>query len=412
MTAQNSVRYRNLGLAILFACALGVSLRSGDLLRYSDESDYDQLARSLLHNHTFAFADGNPTAYRPPGYPGFIAAAYAIVERPATAKVENVLFLMLATLALGSVAKRLHPNAGSLTPFLILGYPLLIYAASLLYPQVLGCLLLTVTIMLLSGEQLSLRQAAIAGLIFGVLILAIPYFVLLLPVLAAYVLFRRDLLRGVRMRRAIVLAGAAAIVVTPWTMRNYLEFHAMIPVSANGGWNLFIGNSPATTPNGSVASVDVTSLCKRVRPDMGINQVDGALGKCALDWISENPWAAVKLYVRKVVNYFNYRNELATKNAASPWSEWLLFTTYYPLLMIAIVRAALFRRFPLGKTEALIYVLYFANALISAIYFTRIRFRIPFDFLLIAVAAGFLCSCWDARQERRQKTLRMKPIAE
>jgi hypothetical protein len=400
VTPQTLVRYRNLGLALLFACALGVSLRSGDSLRYSDESDYSQLARSLLHNHTFAFADGSPTAYRPPGYPGFIAVAYAIVERPATAKVENVLILMLAALALGIVAKRLHPNAGFLTPFLILGYPLLIYAVSLLYPQVLGCLLLTVTTILISAEQLSARRAVVAGLVFGVLVLAIPYFILVLPVLAAYVLFRRDLHRVVRVRSAISVAVAAAFVVAPWTMRNYLEFHEMIPVSANGGWNLFIGNSPATTANGSVASVDVISLCKRVRPDMDINQLDGALGKCAMDWISENPRAAIALYLRKVTNYFNFRNELATKSAASSWSDWLLFATYYPLLFIAIVRAALFRRFPLGKTEALIYVLYFANALISAIYFTRIRFRIPFDFLLIAVAAGFLCSCWGALQVR------------
>jgi len=400
VTPQTSVRYRNLGLALLFACALGFSLRSGDSLQYSDESDYDQLARSLLHNHTFAFADGGPTSYRPPGYPAFIAVAYAVVERPATAKVENVLILMLAALALGIVAKRLHPNAASLTPFLILGYPLLIYAVSLLYPQVLGCLLLTVTIMLISAERLSARRAVVAGLVFGVLILAIPYFFLVLPVLAAYVLFRRDWRRAVRLRNAILMGVAAAFVVTPWTMRNYLEFHEMIPVSANGGWNLFVGNSAATTPNGSVASVNATSLCKRVRPDMDINQLDNALGKCAMDWISENPWAAMTLYLRKVINYFNFRNELATKSAESPWSDWLLFATYYPLLLIAIVRAALFRRFPLGKTETLIYILYFANAFISAIYFTRIRFRIPFDFLLIAVAASFLCSCWDARQVR------------
>jgi hypothetical protein len=400
MTLRTAVFYRNLGLVILFVCGIAVGLRSGDSLRYLDERDYEQLARSLLHNQTFAFADGNPTAWRPPGYPAFIAVAYVIAERPLAAKVENVCILIFAALALGIAANRIHPNAGAITPFLVLGYPLLIYAASVLYPQVLGCLLLTIIVLLLSAEELSKRSAAFAGLVTGILILAIPFFILILPVLAAFVLFRRDLQYLVRLRATILFVAAAALVVTAWTVRNYLYFHTIIPVSTNGGWNLFIGNSPGTTPNGSVAAVDVISVCKRVRPDMGVIELDRAVGKCAMDWIIEDPWAAGKLYVRKVINYFNFRNELATKNEATPWRDWLIFATYYPLLLIAIVRAALFRRCPFGKTEALIYVIYFSNAFISAIYFTRIRFRIPFDFLLIAVAAGFLGRYWNARHVR------------
>jgi hypothetical protein len=400
MTLRISVKFRNLGLVLLFACALAVSLRSGDSLRYLDEGDYDQLASSLVHSRTFAFADGSPTAWRPPGYPAVIAAAYVFVERPVAAKIENVCILMLATLALGTIATRMHANAGFITPFLMFGYPLLIYAASVLYPQVLGCLLLTMTVLLLSGAQLSGRFAVVAGLGYGILILAIPYFMLMLPVLLAYVLFRRDLQRLTRVRSTILFAGAAALIVMPWTIRNYLDFHAIIPVSANGGWNLFIGNSPDTTPNGSVDAVNAISLCKRLRPGMSVIEIDRAVGKCAMDWITENPLSAGKLYVGKVINYFNFRNELATKNVATSWSDWLLFVTYYPLLLVVIARAALFRRFPYNKTEALIYILYFANAFFSAIYFTRIRFRIPFDFLLIAVAAGFLCRYWDARHDR------------
>jgi hypothetical protein len=308
--------------------------------------------------------------------------------------------LILTALALCVIANRIHPSAATITPFMVLGYPLVIYAASLLYPQVLGCLLLTITVMLISSEQLSERSSVAAGLSYGILILSIPYFVLMLPVLAAYILLRHDSTRLARVRAAILLMGAAALIVTPWTVRNYLRLHSFIPVSANGGQNLFIGNSPDTTPNGGLIAIDPISHCKRVVPGIDINQIDGALGKCAIDWITENPRSAAKLYVRKVINYFNFRNELTTKNAAAPWTDLLLFVTYYPLLLTVIARAALFRRFPFNRTEGLIYLLYFANAFISAIYFTRIRFRIPFDLMLITVAAGFLCKCWDARRRR------------
>jgi hypothetical protein len=36
------------------------------------------------------------------------------------------------------------------------------------------------------------------------------------------------------------------------------------------------------------------------------------------------------------------------------------------------------------------HLLYFGNAFMSAIFFTRVRFRIPFDFLLIFLAAVFV----------------------
>ena len=41
------------------------------------------------------------------------------------------------------------------------------------------------------------------------------------------------------------------------------------------------------------------------------------------------------------------------------------------------------------------------NALVSAIFFTRLRFRIPFDFLLLAVNAAFVARCWAARRAGR-----------
>jgi hypothetical protein len=408
---MNSLSFRNVGLALLLAVALAVGIDSGNSLRYSDEGDYAQLTRSLIHDHIFALADGAPTAYRPPGYPAVIVPAYLIAERPIAAKIENAILLLLAAITLGVVARRIHPNAGSITPFLVLGYPLLLYAASVLYPQVLGCLLLTTTIMLLFADQLPARHAVVAGLCYGVLILAIPYFIFLLPVIGAIGFFRRDLRWLDKIHKLLLLGTAALLVVIPWTMRNYLEFHALIPVSANGGWNLFIGNSPETTPNGSVVSVDVISLCKRVRTEMNGNELDAALGKCAVDWIRENPEKAAKLYVRKVINYFNFRNELATKNATTAWGDWLLFATYYPLLLITVVRAALFKRFPFSRAEAVIYILYAANAFISAIFFTRIRFRIPFDFLLLAVAAAFLFKCWDARRRNGASAVESAPSA-
>jgi hypothetical protein len=239
--------------------------------------------------------------------------------------------------------------------------------------------------------------------------LAIPYFLMLLPVLAGAIALGRNAggnagtgaadagARWGGLGRAAAFCVLAGLVVVPWTARNYLTFHEFIPISTNSGKNLFVGNSPLTTAN-SGRTTDIAPLCKRISPEMDEYQWDKAMGQCALDWMTQNPGAAAGLYAGKVLNYFNYRNEIATRGVVAPWRDWVMLLTYYPLLLLALGRAAMVRRYPLSRFETLVYVLYFVNAFVSAIYFTRIRFRIPFDFLLIAVVAAFVCRLWDARR--------------
>jgi hypothetical protein len=393
---QRFTTCRLVGLALVILASVVLSVYAGDRLHYLDESDYEQGARSILHRHAYTDGSGQPTMARPPGYPAVIAVIYAAVEQPVAARVANAFFLMLAVLALGVLARRLEPRAAVLVPYLVLAYPLVLYASSLLYPQTLGCLLLTVIVLLVTGERFRAREAITTGILYAILILAIPYFLALLPLFAAFVVFGRTEPRWRSLRLATLMVVAAALLVLPWTVRNYLTFHVIVPVSANNGTNLFIGNSPATTPNSGITA-NVVPLCKAVHSGMTEYGYDSAMRQCAVDWITQNPAAAARLYVGKVLNYFNYRNEMATAGESVRWRDGLSFLTYYPLLLITLVRLALARRYPVSRTELLVCGLYFLNALASALFFTRLRFRIPFDFLLIAVNAAFLMRCLGAR---------------
>jgi hypothetical protein len=389
------VRSRNVGLALLLLCAIALDVQSGDRLTYSDERDYAELAQSILHRGTFAYANGVPIESRPPGYPVVIAAIYALSERPLAAKIANALFLVLATYLLGLMASRLDPRAGTLAPYLVLAYPLLLYAASTLYPQILACLLLSVVVILITRTHVKVIHVLLAGIAYGFLVLAAPYFLALLPVVAGYVFIWSEDSKRRTALYAIVLVAACALTVSPWTVRNYVVFHTLVPISANNGFNLFVGNSPGTTPNSGL-NVPVLKLCNRLHRHMTESDFDAAFKQCAIDWITANPAQAAQLYMGKLVNYFNYRNEVATAGQNSDWRNWLVFCTYYPILLLVLIRAALFRRYRFERTEILIYLLYFLNAFASAIFFTRLRFRIPLDFILIAIEAGFIYKCWDS----------------
>jgi hypothetical protein len=188
------------------------------------------------------------------------------------------------------------------------------------------------------------------------------------------------------------------IVLAPWMLRNFMQFHAFVPVSTNSGFNLVLGNSPLTQPD---RTPNFALLCPEASNAVGEVEFDHTLTKCATTWMRQNPAQAARLYVGKVLNYFNYRNSFQTKTDLSGWTNWVMIATYYPLLLLAIVRLAFIRRYALNRAEALMYLFYFGNALASALFFTRLRFRIPFDLLLIVIDSAFIAWLLELFKQRR-----------
>lgn len=76
--------------------------------------------------------------------------------------------------------------------------------------------------------------------------------------------------------------------------------------------------------------------------------------------------------------------------------------SYYPILALAVVRLLLYRRFPLHGLEKLSATLIVVNVALLAVFFTRLRLRVPLDGLTILLAAagiGCLVRLWRARAE-------------
>jgi hypothetical protein len=375
------------GILAVFLASVVLAFWSADKSIYQDERDYSELAESLLAQHALAYKDGTITAFRAPGYPFMLALVYSISDQPIAAKLLNSVALGLSVLVLVLIVRRVSASAERLAPILILGYPLLLYTSTLLYPQIIGCLLLGLLVLTLASEHLSLRTAAISGFIYGVLVFAIPAFVPLAPVFFVFLALRYRGAWNALIRTSAVFFLTAFLVVAPWTVRNYLVFDAFIPVSTNGGINLLMGNSAASEADTGMSGAVLAQCPSADQRRMNEVEYDRALGQCAAIWIKSQPLAAARLYLAKLANYFNYKNQLATAIDQASWKFGIEFITYYPMLIAAIVRLFLIRRFPLARVEVLIYLLYFGNAFLSAIFFTRLRFRIPFDYLLIAIEA-------------------------
>ncbi|MBN1558597.1 MAG: glycosyltransferase family 39 protein [Lentisphaerae bacterium] len=370
--------------ALVLAAGSVYAFQLKDRLRYPDERDYVALAARLAGAGRYSLDGQNPTAFRPPGYPLLLAAAARLGGGIVAFRLLNFALLGLTLPALFGLVRRQHGDAaGLLAALLPLGYPVLFYSAGTLYPQTLAaCLFVTVLALVFGTANPGASRTAGAGLLGGWLVLTVPTFGFALALLAAWLSFEK------RIRQAALLLAAAALVVAPWVARNARAFDAFVLVSSNSGVNLLLGNCETTTPNGGT-TVDISAYRARAE---GLDEIERNrfYTRRALAWIRAHPRRALRLYALKFLNYFNFRNELYVRREGTAPRDLAMLLTYGLLLALTAARLAASRRRPLTRFERFALLLYVLNGAFAALFFTRIRFRLPFDYLLIGTAAGLM----------------------
>jgi hypothetical protein len=372
---------------------LAVLILRGPELTYPDERDYVDLAHSLVTGGAFSTPEGVPTAFRPPGYPILLSPFLAVSSNLWWIKLNGVLAIMAAAWIMAVFTEKLSPGYGWLAPVLLAFYPLAQYTSSTLYPQIwAGAFFLAVTYLLIRKSIPSLSSSCLSGLLYGFLVLMVPSYLLLLIACIGpcfLYLYSASTLKT-RIAHVLIFGCVAGAVVVPWTIRNYLQFKAFIPVSTNSGISLLAGNSPGATGSSGVNEY----LIERIHFHEGMGEVEKANAYTveALGWIKEYPNDAFILYLKKVLNYFNYRNDLYIKQEGSGLRWLAIALTYYPILLLALLRFGFARTNRPQPIEWCLILIYLVNGLLSAIFFTRLRFRVPFDFILIVLASAFIGS--------------------
>jgi hypothetical protein len=378
-------RTLNVVISALVFLGLAYSIMLGNGLSYLDEKEYYAIARNLVTQGSYSLDGLHPTAYRPPGYPFLLSFLILLGSNVVALRVFNFICYAGSIFCLQKLIRfRVDPTAGTISTIAPLLYPVLFYTAGTLYPQIVASFLfLTFVALIFWSDQTSGRRALLAGLVMGCLILTVPSFVAVLFATLVFFLLRR---KGGKMTMVILLSTAATLA--PWAVRNYLAFGEFIPFATNSGVNLFVGNSQKTTGNSGV-NVDLSAYDAQTT-HMSEIQKDAYYRSLAIDFIKKDKGRAILLYFEKLLNNFNFRNELANKGEASNFKDFIMFLTYYPILLIALARFMFWKKYPLHEIEKYFATVYVSNALFQAIFFTRIRFRLPFDFVLIGIAAIFI----------------------
>jgi len=387
MKRRNKVILVFLVSSVVFSGTL-YSLSLGNNLRYRDEHDYYELATNIITSHRYSPDGEHPTAHRPPGYPLILSLFILLGANIAHLRILNFVALGLCMHLLHKILKEQSSRlAAILAVLLIVCYPVLFYTAGTLYPQTMGSFLFLLIIFLLMRNTKSYRTFALSGLLFGYLILTIPTFVFVLFVFGVLSYFFE---RSIGAKGTLITIALAFLPIGAWSARNYAVFNTFVFVSSNSGINLLLGNSENTTPNAGT-NVDISKYsADAARLDLDEVERDRYYRSKAIEFIVSHKMLTVKLYCQKFLNYFHYRNKLATKAETSSAKDLIMLVTYGPLLLLFIFRIFFMKLLRPSPLEVLLIVLYISSAFLYAIFFTRIRFRLPFDFLLISVVAMFL----------------------
>lgn len=382
---------------LLFAGAL-YCLFLHNALRYWDEEHYLLLTLNL-HKGIYSFNGITPTAFQPPGYPFFLYVLSLISYKLVLFRFANYLLLAGTIFLLFKMSqKEAGVLAAGIAALMAAAYPLFFYAAGTFYPQILSSALFLLILFLIQNAKNTWQHALSIGVVSGVLILVSPSFMLYLPLLMLYpwLLQFSHKLKPI----AFFLLGCVAIVGT-WTVRNEITFQRFVLVSSNTGVNLLLGNSAYVTPESGVnANVDKFAA---VGEKMNEFEQDAYYQHEAFRWIRSHPLSALKLYFLKSINFFNFKNEFASKTETSSFKDIVSFISYYPLLLLAIGRLCLYKKNPLTLFEKYLLLIFLCSPFLQAIFFTRIRFRIPLDFLMIYFSATGLQLLIDQLAEKTQK---------
>jgi 4-amino-4-deoxy-L-arabinose transferase-like glycosyltransferase len=362
---------------VLYSC------RQGETLTYGDEFEYVAIARNILAGKGYSIDGAQPTAYRPPTYALAVTAALSVCDRMPAIRIMNFVALAAAILLAYLWLERLAgPLTGLVAALGIMGYPVVFYAAGKVFPQSLAIPLLVgglYSVMHDPGRRLT---ATLAGVLFGLSGYAAPNLALLAPLLLVipWILKRRN-----AAVLSLCIATGFAMVVVPWTVRNALVMGKVIPMTTSSGINLLMGNSEKTTPNAGV-TVDISRYTVQASQMTEVDR-DAFYRHSAWEWVSRHPAAAGSLYLKKLANFLNIRNELSRPDEQSRWRTLLLGLTFIPWLALMVIRLALWRRRPLTPVERCLVLTYLCGAATLALFYTRVRYRLPFDIVLIMLGA-------------------------
>lgn len=262
----------------------------------------------------------------------------------------------------------------------------------------------------------------LSGGLLGLAVITKPNSLLFLPFAILWI-WRQPPPGRVRVQATLCLLLGTFVLVSPITLRNYVQFHDLVLVTADGGKVFYHGNGP-----------DATGMERADLPDQFFNEQSAGepdhshalfrevarnitgrplkASECSNFWIKQtldhirlHPLEALALEGKKFIyfwqNYEVHEIDPAYKNYRLirqwPFLTFGLFSAFGIMGMVLLL--------PRSRHALLLYAMVAIYLVSSMIFFPVSRYRLPATPFLALFAAWALVKFRSLQQERRNKTL-------
>jgi 4-amino-4-deoxy-L-arabinose transferase-like glycosyltransferase len=313
-----------IGLRVAWVVYVNVDPEDG---RFDDSLFYHGFARSMANGDGYVDPlGGQPSANWPPAYSALLAVFYLPFGSDVTvAKVVNIALAAAAVLLTYGLASRLFDRrVGLMGALAIALLPSHLYFSTMTMAENLFVPLLLLVVLLLAIWGLDRQPTALQSIGLGTAIALAALtrtegIWLLLPALVLWCIASRGWL--LRARNCALIIVTVVVVLTPWTVRNAIEFHEFIPLRQASQSTFAIGLNPDYDYYG-VAILFHPLDPRAIPPDQY-----PTLSEDMEAWRDE-PWTPFDLARRKLVNLFDNDHDVLDWINNSPSHPYLSSSEY------------------------------------------------------------------------------------
>jgi 4-amino-4-deoxy-L-arabinose transferase-like glycosyltransferase len=417
---------------------------------FNDSAQYDETAVSLARHGTFpasaATFHGGPTAYRPPLFPGVLAILYKIVgsgsahDRWEWGRMLEAVLGALVVWLVFLIARRIWSGRVALVAaFVAALYPPLVLAGSSLLSEsvFIPPMLAAVWAALVYRADRRLRWLLLAGAFIGLAALARGNGLELIVPVCFLVWVERPRRSWASAKAPLIVIAAMIAVLTPWTIRNFAQFHQFVPITTEGGYAV-AGTYSADAQNQKRFPVlwqtPLLQLYQAYKKNPQINeeQASEQLTSDGLTYIKNHPFSVVKTVYWNTVRDFVLTPGIERYLAPyEGYPTWLAIASVYTFWLLTVLCLLALSRRVRGAgagsgADAGAGALSLRAAPLAlwgvplVVYLTTVpwlgltRYRVPADPILLLPATLVLIACYDriaarAGRVRRDRVASAQP---
>ncbi len=374
-----------------------------------DPKAYDSIAKGLIQGE--GYQEEGKRAFRPPGYPYFLAALYSILgAQPLPVYLVQAVLAVITCLLIFLLGKKLsNERTGLWAAGFFAVYPQFIRYPGNLYVETLFIFLFLFALVFLFdvAQKPSYPKSVMVGILLGLsaLVREVAIFMVLPILLWTILMMKGSSEKRQWGKRLCIFLVFFALTISPWTGRNYFLFHSFIPISTSGGFNFYLGNNPqATGEYNSESDTEIKWLqplnneSPEERLALEVKAAKTGYTK-GINFILQNPGQFFQLALKKFV--LLWRPPTYKLNLRENFNETIfriLWLFNYLFLLILAIPGIWISIKKFGKEWTLFLLILFSVTGLHMLVFSATRFRLPLIPLLMIFAALAMDSLWTRRR--------------